>query len=235
MIKIQNISKIVNKKTIFNNISLNCKKNDCFILVGPNGIGKTSLIKCILGLYSLNCGSIKVLDQEISTSYNTDSNIGIYLNNASMMPHSIVKSSLTFYASLYNKSLNDINHLITTLHLENELDKTYISLSTGNKRKVGLLISIINNPDLLIWDEPFANLDPDMCLDLVNLINQLKHEGKTFLITTNDLFYAADIYTKVGFFLKSDTLVEENKDELMNEYEDKELNKIYFLEKDKLN
>lgn len=73
-----------------------------------------------------------------------------------------------------------------------------------------------------------------MCLDLVNLINQLKHEGKTFLITTNDLFYAADIYSKVGFFLESDTLVEKNKDELMNEYEDKELNKIYFLEKSKL-
>lgn len=92
MIKIQNISKTVNNKTIFKNISLNCLKNDCFILVGPNGIGKTSLIKCILGLYSINSGSIKVLDQEISTSYNTDPNIGIYLNNASMMPHSIVKA-----------------------------------------------------------------------------------------------------------------------------------------------
>lgn len=232
MIIVDKASKAINRKVMFDNISLRCSEKETYVLVGPNGIGKTSLLKSILGLYSIDSGYITLLGQKIDRNYKTDSKVGVFFDTAKMLPHSNVKETLIFFTSLYGKSLTDIDSTISCLRLENELDKTYISLSSGNKRKIGLLISLINNPDLLIWDEPFATLDPEMCSELADFINQLKKDGKTILITTNDLYSAKDIYDKVGFFVDSNSIIERSKDELLVQYPDKNLNEIYFLVKD---
>ena len=232
MICIEKVSKAINQKTIFNNISLHCRKNEIYVLVGPNGIGKTSLLKSILGLYSIDSGTISVLGETIGNSIKTNPNTGIFFETAKMLPHSKVRESLSFFASLYNKTINDITSLINCLHLEEQLDKTFISLSSGNKRKLGLLISLINNPDLLIWDEPFAALDPEMCRELSAFMVKLKDEGKTILFTTNDLFYADNLYDRIGFFISSDRIIEKAKEEILSQYPGKSLNDVYFLVKE---
>ncbi|MBO4856980.1 MAG: ABC transporter ATP-binding protein [Treponema sp.] len=229
MINIQNITKRIKNKIVFEDISLQIKKQETYVLVGPNGIGKTSLLKSILGLYLTDTGSITVLGQKVSNSYTINSNIGVFLDTAKMLPHSKLNNSLEFFTSLYNKSIEDIQYLIDYLHLENELDKTYISLSSGNKRKVGLLISLINNPELLIWDEPFATLDPEMCKELVDFIIFLKQSKKTILITTNDLFYVNNLFDRIGFFVNSNTIIEKSNLELITLFPDKNINEIYFL------
>lgn len=229
MINVKNISKKIKHNLIYENISLHIKEQETYVLVGPNGIGKTSLLKSILGLYLVDSGSISVLGQVVSQKYKVNSNIGAFFDSAKMLPHSKIIDSLTHFTTLFNKSIYDIHELIYNLHLENELDKTYISLSSGNKRKVGLLISLINDPKLLIWDEPFACLDPEMCLEIVDFITLLRLSGKTILLTSNNLFHVKNIFDKIGFFVKSNKIIEKNKNELLNNYSDKELNDVYFL------
>ena len=229
MIKIEKASKMIDDKFIFKDISLNVKKQETYLLVGPNGIGKTSLLKSIIGLYSIYSGSITVLGKKITKAYKMNPDIGVYLDTAKILPHSNVLESLSFFVSLYEKSIDDIHDLIYYLHLENELNKTYMSLSSGNKRKLGLLISLINNPELIIWDEPFATLDPEMCSELVDFIFTLKRKGKTILLTTNDLFFADNLYDKIGFFVNASELIEQTRETLIEKYPNQSLTDIYFL------
>ena len=229
MIDVEKVSKDIGSKQIFNDISLHCFAGETYILVGANGIGKTSLLKSILSLYTIDGGHITILGQNVDKRYKTNPDVGVFIDSARMLPHDTVKRSLIFFASLYDKSLEDIDYLISALRVEDELDKPYIALSSGNKRKLGLLISLINNPSLIIWDEPFASLDPEMCVELKELLITLKQNGKTVLLTTNDLFYTQDIYDRVGFFLDSKTIIQKTRKELQEEYPLKTLNEIYFL------
>lgn len=235
MIIVENVSKKINQKRIYENIFLHCLPKEIYVLVGPNGIGKTSLLKSILGLYMFDSGTITLLGEKVNKAYKTNSQVGVFFDTAKMLPHNKVRDDLIFFASLYGKTMEDIESFILRLHLENELDKTYETLSSGNKRKIGLLISLINNPNLIIWDEPFATLDPEMCTELVDFIKFLKDNNKTILFTTNDLYYAKDLYDRAGFFISPTKIIEKSKKELFMQYPDKELNDIYFLIKENNN
>ena len=229
MIVVDSISKRIKDKIIYSNISLSCPASCSYLLVGANGVGKTSLLKTIIGLYKYDSGLVSICGRQVGGNFIAPGNVGVFFDTARMLPHNVVKESILFYASLYGKNHSDVGPLIKVLHLEDEIEKKFINLSTGNKRKVSLLISLINNPDLLIWDEPFASLDPEMCRELSELIKSLRAQGKTFLISTNDLYYGEEIYDKIGFFLNSKTIVEKSKQDLAERYPGKSLHDVYFL------
>ncbi len=234
MIKVNTISKTIQDKCIYSDINIDCPEKCVYLLVGANGVGKTSVLKTITGLYKCDSGSVDIAGRRVSENFIMPENVGVFFDTARMIPHSIVEGSVLFYAALYGKNKSDIAPLVEILHLENEMKKEFASLSSGNKRKVSLLISLLNNPDVLIWDEPFASLDPEMCCELVELIRLLKTQGKTFLITTNDLHYGEEIYDKIGFFVKPSLVIEKTRNDLLETYHSKSLHDIYFLIKENL-
>ena len=234
MIEIKKITKQISNDLILKDISLECPRNSIYTLLGPNGVGKTTLLRCILGLYSIQNGEI-YLDNNLVDykTFSTPSNVGVFLEDARMYSYLSVEENLKYYASFYGKNISDseISVLIKNIGLNKYLPMKYHKLSTGNKRKCGIIRSLINNPDIIFWDEPFASLDPESILEIKNIINFLKDSKKTLLLTSNDLHNIELLYDKVGFLYSNDLLLEYSANTLKDKYPKASLEELYFKHK----
>lgn len=177
MLNIENISLKIAKKQILKDISLQINQGDFITVIGPNGAGKTSLIKVILGNLKPNKGKITI---------NSDVKIGyvpqkIAINNT--MP-----ISLEYFLKLNLKSSTNLQQIIDDLKLQKHLNNQLSSLSGGILQKALLAKALLNNPNLLILDEPAQNLDISSQIDFYKLIQNLhQKQNITILMVSHDL------------------------------------------------
>jgi len=195
MIKLVNVTKYFsdgsNVRYIFKNCNFEFKKGSTTAIVGRSGLGKTTLVKLILGITSLNEGDILVCGSSILDMKNLSKvrrrNIGCVFQNFNLISGFTVKENILLPRYFFENGENNINEICNTLGLTKEmLSKGIDKISGGEKQRVALARALINNPEILIADEPTGNLDAANEQNIIELLKRINEElGITIIIVTH--------------------------------------------------
>ncbi|MBS6314489.1 MAG: ATP-binding cassette domain-containing protein [Ruminococcus sp.] len=185
MIKIENVTKTFKENTVLNNVSINFEKGKIHGLIGRNGSGKTVLMKCICGFIPVTSGSITVRNKVICKN-NVPENIGLIIETPGFLPNYSGYRNLKFLADISGKAnKNAIIRSIESVGLDPHSKKHVGKYSLGMRQRLGLAQAIMEDPDLLILDEPMNGLDKDGVKDMRDYLLKLKEQGKTMLIASH--------------------------------------------------
>jgi len=200
MITVTNLTKRFSKLIALNNISLSFPKGECVALLGPNGCGKTTLIKSILGMVLPDSGRIEFNNQSISGKWLYRNQIG-YMPQIGRYPENMTISNVFDMMKDMRKDNMDIldEELIEQFGLNKLMNKRMHTLSGGTRQKVSAALAFLFNPDVLILDEPTAGLDPVSSESLKDKIIKEKRNGKLILITSHVLSELDDLVTEVFY------------------------------------
>jgi Cu-processing system ATP-binding protein len=218
MIEINNLSKNFNKFTALDNINVNFKDGQSIALIGPNGCGKTTLIKSILGLNVIEKGAIVVNGESVSEHYIYRKNIG-YMPQIGRYPENMsIEETLKMIKDIRKAPEQDLDtELLQEFQLEKLYDKKMRTLSGGTTQKVSAVLAFMFNPSIIILDEPTAGLDPLAAEILKNKILKEKAKGKLIIITSHLLSELDDIVSEIVFMNEGSILVHQSVEELMTE------------------
>ena len=195
MIKLVNVTKCFsdgsNVRYIFKNCNFEFKKGSTTAIVGRSGLGKTTLVKLILGITSLNEGDILVCGSSILDMKNLSKvrrrNSGCVFQNFNLISGFTVKENILLPRYFFENGENNINEICNTLGLSKEmLSKSIDKISGGEKQRVALARALINNPEILIADEPTGNLDAANEQNIIELLKRINEElGITIITVTH--------------------------------------------------
>ncbi len=199
MIEIKNINKKFGKLNVLNDVNLSFEKGECIALIGPNGCGKTTLIKSILGMVLPDKGSIEFNKKSILNDYLYRENIG-YMPQIGRYPDNMTIGQIIEMIKKIRNSNQELDEdLLKAFELEKMFDKKMRTLSGGTTQKVSAVLAFLFNPDVLILDEPTAGLDPLASEILKDKIIKEKEKGKLILITSHLLSELDDLITEIIF------------------------------------
>lgn len=199
MIKIKNISKSFGKLQVLKNVNLVCNKGECIALIGPNGCGKTTLIKSILGMVLPTSGEIIFNGKSIANDYLYRKQIG-YMPQIGRYPENMTIGHIVEMIKKIRQSpMQTDEDLLHAFNLPSLFDKRMRTLSGGTTQKVSATLAFLFNPDVLILDEPTAGLDPLASDILKEKIIREKEKGKLILITSHLLNELDDLVTEIIF------------------------------------
>lgn len=222
LISAKNIEKKFNKNIILKYVSLDINKGEVIALVGPNGSGKTTLINILLGILKADKGELKINIEDYKK------HIGLQLQSTPFFEGYNVKDNILMFSALYDIKMSD-EEIESILNKYNLNTKTpAIKLSGGEQKKLAIMIATMQNPDLLIFDEPTSSLDPRERYNIKNMILELAKNNKTILFTSHDLEEVEDIASKIVFLYKGEILEKGSKEELLKKYNFDSLEKVYL-------
>lgn len=188
-IVVDKVSKSLGKKAILKEIDLSIEKGQIYGLIGPSGAGKTTLVKMIVGMEKADSGSIQVLDKKMP-NLQLLNHIGYMAQADALYAELTGLENLKFFASLFKMNKAEqkerIAYAAELVNLTDELNKRVSAYSGGMKRRLSLAIALIQNPKILILDEPTVGIDPELSFSIWKELFRLKNEEeKTILVTTH--------------------------------------------------
>ncbi|MGA9211271.1 ABC transporter ATP-binding protein [Kaistella sp.] len=215
MIEIKNLTKKFNKFTALNEVNLSFGNGHSIALIGPNGCGKTTMIKCILGLNVVEDGDILVDGKSVKEDYKYRENIG-YMPQIGRYPENMtIQETIKMIKDTRKNSGNNLDtELLEAFELENIYDKKMRTLSGGTTQKVSAVLAFLFNPKVIILDEPTAGLDPLATEILKNKIIKEKNKGKLIIITSHLLSELDDIITEIVFMNEGKVVVHQSVEDL---------------------
>lgn len=185
MITIKGLRKDFGPRTVLDDLNLEIPYGQATGIVGPNGSGKTTMIKALLGLVKPTSGDILIDDKSINGQWNYRRQIG-YMPQIARYPENMTVAELfEFIKEVREAGQSKEEELITYFGLKSELEKRMRTLSGGTRQKVGAVLAMMFDPQVLIFDEPTAGLDPHASFQFKKLINKERENGKTILLTTH--------------------------------------------------
>ena len=187
MIYVRNLSHTINKHQILTNVSIEAKSGEAVGLVGGNGSGKTMLMKCICGFNSMFTGEIEVLGDKIGKDAEFPKNTGFIIETPGFMPYLSGYENLKLLAGIRKKIGRDkIAEYMGLTGLDIHYHKKVKKYSLGMRQRLGLTQALMEDPDILILDEPFNGLDRKMAEKMRNVLNREKERGKTILLASHN-------------------------------------------------
>lgn len=205
MLGLHTISVKYGKVQAVDELSLSLQKGQIGCLLGPSGCGKTTVLRAIAGFEPISSGELKVRGKAVSSKRHTIApekrKIAVVFQDFALFPHLTVSQNIAF--GLHELEKNDIKHrvaeMLSLVELEGSDDKFPHQLSGGQQQRVALARAMAPKPELILMDEPFANLDAELREDLAKHIRQIiKHEGITALMVTHDQHEAFAISDVIG-------------------------------------
>ena len=210
MIDVDGLSKRYGDLQAVADVSVTVESGSVFGLVGPNGAGKTSTLKMIAGLLEPTAGEITV-DGRDPGDPAMHRRLGYLPEESPLYEEMTPRGYLTFFADLY-----DVPAMVAESRIEETLDRLDLEardrqvgdFSKGMKRKVGIARSLINDPDVLIYDEPASGLDPVTTSTVVSVTRELAAEGKTVVFSAHDLYHVERVSDRVGIMVDGELAAE---------------------------
>ena len=231
-VEVQNLSKRFGDAFTLDIPSLHIEPGQSFGLVGNNGAGKTTFLRVLLDLLLPDQGTISVHEWNIRSSDEWKSHVGSYLDDSFLIDYLTPLEFLTFVGSVYSITKDETLRRLRPYEsflpqgALNGSSKYIRDLSTGNAKKIGIVAAMFIHPEVLILDEPFANLDPRSQIALKNLLQRLNEEkGTTLFISSHDLAHVTEICERIAV-LENGSIVREiqTSDATLKELE------LYFAE-----
>jgi ABC-2 type transport system ATP-binding protein len=223
MITINNLLKTYSRKIAVDIAQLEIR-NGIIGLVGNNGAGKTTLFRLILDLVKPDRGEVLSNEKDISKNEDWKNYTASYIDEGFLIPYLTPEEYFYFVGKLHNRTRANVDEMLSglTAFFDGSVLKSgkYIrDLSKGNQFKVGIAACLIQDPDIMILDEPFANLDPSSQIRLIQMVRELnKKKPMIILISSHDLNHITEVCTRIllmekGLIIKdfqtsSDTLTE---------------------------
>lgn len=187
-IRVTEVTKAYGKREVLDNVTLTVEHGQIYGLIGPSGSGKTTLVKIIVGMESPSAGEVQVLDIEIP-NLKVLQKIGYMAQSDALYSELTGKENLAFFAALFKLKKEErkqrIAYAADLVNLTSELSKKVGAYSGGMKRRLSLAVALIQDPSILILDEPTVGIDPELRLSIWQELSRLKKAGKTILVTTH--------------------------------------------------
>lgn len=203
MISIHNLSKTYNGVTVLNLEHLNIPKGQAFGLVGNNGAGKTTLFSCLLDLIQPSTGYIENGGVKVNESEDWKTYTASFIDESFLIGYLTPEEYFYFIGELRGQNKADVDALLATFadFFNDEIlgKRKYLrDLSKGNQKKVGIVATLIGSPDVIILDEPFANLDPTTQIRLKGIIKKLAtDQDVTVLVSSHDLQHVTEVCERI--------------------------------------
>ena len=206
VIEVKNMIKNFKNKKLFNNFSLEIEANTVHALVGPNGSGKTSLLRILTGLYEEDGGEVKI-----------NGSHAMLLENDYLYEDKTGLENIKLYGLYFGYGLDSYQKYAGLLEITNDLGRNVSTYSKGMKRKLSLLIIVMMNREIIFLDEVTSGVDPISRVEIRKLIKLLKDEGKTIVITSHDLSEIEKVADKVSMIKSGELLFTKNIGEIKGE------------------
>ena len=186
VISVQAATKQYGEATVLDDVSFTIESGKIYGIIGRNGSGKTVLFKCMCGFIPLTSGVITINGKQIGKDIDVPDNIGIIIETPGFLPGYSGLNNLKFLAKIKNDiTAKEIVRCIEAVGLDPMSKKTVSKYSMGMRQRLGIAQAIMEDPDLLILDEPMNGLDNDGVKDMRKLFLSLKEQGKTLLIASH--------------------------------------------------
>jgi ABC-2 type transport system ATP-binding protein len=199
-------------------ISFSVEKGEVFSLLGPNGAGKTTTIEILEGLREADGGKVSVLDSDPwKGGYELHKRIGVIPQGFKFLDYPTPREAIGYYASLFGKKV-DPDEMLRRVILEDAANIWFQHLSGGQKQKLGMALSLVNDPELIFLDEPTTGLDPQARRAVWEVIRKLKTEGRTVMLTTHYLEEAEELADKVAIMNHGKIVAAGTTEEIENKY-----------------
>jgi len=187
IICIDNVSKSFGAQKVLANVSLQCVPGGIYGLIGRNGSGKTVLMKCILGLLSPDSGVITVCGKRIGKDADFADGVGFIIENPGFLPHETALANLKYLASIRGRITPDrIKACISLVGLDPNSRKKVGKFSMGMRQRLGIAQAIMENPDILMLDEPMNGLDNSGVGEIRTMLKELRSDGKTIILASHN-------------------------------------------------
>jgi ABC-2 type transport system ATP-binding protein len=197
-IEVDSLAKSYGSLRAVDGISFNVEQGEVFSLLGPNGAGKTTTIEILEGLRQQDGGTAKVLDLDPwRKGYDLHKKIGVIPQGFKFLDYPTPREAIGYYGALFDKKV-DADVLLNRVILEDAANIWFQHLSGGQKQKLGMALSLVNDPEVVFLDEPTTGLDPQARRAVWEVIRKLKTEGRTVMLTTHYLEEAEELADRVA-------------------------------------
>ena len=197
MIQLDSVSKHYRHENVLSEITLHFTGRVIYGLVGPNGCGKTTLMRCICGFTRPSSGTVTVLGKRIGKDCDFAPSTGIIIETPGFLPHENARRNLTMLAGISGKASRErVDEVLRLVGLEPEEKKPVGKYSLGMRQRLAIAQAILEDPQILILDEPFNGLDQDGITNIHALLQTLKEQGKCILLASHsatDIAQACDV------------------------------------------
>lgn len=221
ILEVKDLVKNYGENQVLKKISFSIKKSEVLVIIGPSGCGKSTLLRCINGLEDVADGEILLENKKINTK-NTNwskvrQKIGMVFQNYELFPHMSILENISLgplkVQKRDKKEVEDLcKKLLDRVGLIDKINSYPRELSGGQKQRVAIVRSLIMNPDILLFDEVTAALDPEMVREVLDVMLELAKNGSTMIIVTHEMNFARAVSDRI-IFMEKGHIVEEGDPE----------------------
>lgn len=218
LLEIKNLKKDYDKNIILKDISLNINKGEVVVIIGPSGCGKSTLLRCINGLEQIKGGEIllngEVISNQSKNMHLVRQKIGMVFQSYDLFPHMTILENITLgpikaQGRDKNEVIKEAEELLNRVNLIDKKDAYPRQLSGGQKQRVAIVRSLCMHPEVMLFDEVTAALDPEMVREVLDVMLELAREGSTMIIVTHEMQFARAVADRIVFIDKGE-IIEEN-------------------------
>lgn len=221
LLKIEHLTKKFEDHIILNDVNLTVHRGEVIVVVGPSGCGKSTMLRCINALEPIQGGTIEIDGQQISQKSKNltelRQKVGMVFQSYELFPHLTVLNNILLAPTKVQKRdkeevRKEAMELLERVGLKEKADSFPRQLSGGQKQRVAIVRALCMHPEILLFDEVTAALDPEMVREVLDVMLQLAQQGKTMIIVTHEMQFARAIADRV-IFLENGKIVEDSDPE----------------------
>ena len=221
-----------NVKVAVDGVSFTTYSGEIYGLLGPNGAGKTTTLRCISTLIKPDSGSITVNGFDVKDEINVKRSICFLTNELKLEEQMTPNYAFEYYAKFYGLDQHTINErkekLFSKFGIEKFKEVKYSDLSTGMKQKTSIVVSLVNDPDIIIFDEPTNGLDILTAKQVTDYLVELKELGKTIIISTHIMSLVDKICDRVGIIINGKMKINDTVENVKKLSSNNDLEEVFF-------
>ncbi len=224
MLEVKDIKKSFKDKVVLNGVNITIEDGNIYGLIGANGAGKTTLMNIISGLLSATSGEVYAEGKKIRTINDATSIVGYVLDIPAMFDYLSAEEYLAFLMSAQNltkeQGSKKIEELLKKVGLSDTIKKRIKKFSRGMKQRLGIAAGLVSNPKVILFDEPTSALDPQGRHEVMKIIEDLKKEGRTIILSTHILNDVERVCDKVGLLVDGVIKVTGTIHDVLNQFKE---------------